>query len=231
MTTLMITGANRGIGLELAKRYAAAGNTVLACCREPAKAKELNALAAANKSVKVLGVHVADAKSVAALKSTLGDQPIDVLINNAGMQGPPPQNQSLDKMDYEGWAETFAVNSMAPLRMLQTFRGNLAKGKQPKAVTITSQMGALSLDMTMAYAYCASKAAVNKVMKLASVELAQQGIIVSLIHPGWVKTDMGGPHAQLTVEESAKGIQSVIDKLTPADNGSFKKWDGEAHGW
>jgi NAD(P)-dependent dehydrogenase (short-subunit alcohol dehydrogenase family) len=231
MSTIMITGANRGIGLELTKRYAAAGNTVLACCREPSKAKELNALAAANKSVKVLGVHVADPKSVAALKATVGDQPIDVLINNAGMQGPPPQQQSLEQMDYAGWAETFAVNSMAPLRMLQTFRPNLAKSKQPKAVTITSQMGALSLDMTMAYAYCASKAAVNKVMKLASVELAQQGIAVSLIHPGWVKTDMGGPHAQLSVEESAKGIQSVIDKLTIEDTGSFKKWNGETHAW
>src|SRR5262245_17950165 len=98
MTTVLITGANRGIGLELTKRYAQPGNTVLACCREPAKAKELNALAAANKSVKVLGVHVADAGSVAALKKTLGDQPIDVLINNAGMQGPPPQKQSLDQM-------------------------------------------------------------------------------------------------------------------------------------
>lgn len=231
MTTVLITGANRGIGLELTKRYATAGNSVLACCREPAKAKDLNALAAANKSVKVLGVHVADAKSVAALKVTLGDRPIDVLINNAGMQGPAPQNQSLEQMDYDGWAETFAVNSMAPLRMLQALRGNLAKGKQPKAVTITSQMGALSLDMTMAYAYCASKAAVNKVMRLASVELAQQGIAVSLIHPGWVKTDMGGPHAQLTVEESAKGIQSVIDKLTLDDTGSFRKWNGETHAW
>jgi NAD(P)-dependent dehydrogenase (short-subunit alcohol dehydrogenase family) len=191
----------------------------------------LNTLAAANKSVRVLGVHVADGKSVAALKATLGEQPLDVLINNAGMQGPPPQQQSLEQMDYDGWTETFAVNSMAPLRMLQTFRPNLAKGKQPKAVTITSQMGALSLDMTMAYAYCASKAAVNKIMRLASVELKREGIIVALIHPGWVKTDMGGPHAQLTAEESAKGIQSVIDGLTIADTGSFRKWNGETHGW
>ena len=93
MTTVLITGANRGIGLELAKRYAAAGNDVLACCRDPASAKALNTLAAANKSVRVLGVHVADGKSVAALKATLGEQPIDVLINNAGMQGPPPQQR------------------------------------------------------------------------------------------------------------------------------------------
>jgi NAD(P)-dependent dehydrogenase (short-subunit alcohol dehydrogenase family) len=231
MTTVLITGANRGIGLELAKRYAAAGNDVLACCRDPASAKALNTLAAANKFIRVLGVHVADGKSVAALKATLGDQPIDVLVNNAGMQGPPPQQQSLEQMDYDGWAETFAVNSMAPLRMLQTFRPNLAKGRQPKAVTITSQMGALSLDMTMAYAYCASKAAVNKIMRLASVELKREGIIVALIHPGWVKTDMGGPHAQLTVEESAKGIQSVIDGLTIADTGAFRKWNGETHAW
>jgi NAD(P)-dependent dehydrogenase (short-subunit alcohol dehydrogenase family) len=231
MSTVLITGANRGIGLELTRRYAERGNTVLACCREPAKSKDLKALAAANESVQVLGVHVADAKSVGALKAELGDRPIDILINNAGMQGPPPQKQSLSQMDYDGWAETFAVNSMAPLRMLQTFRPNLAKGMNPKAITITSQMGALSLDMTMAYAYCASKAAVNKVMRLASVELAQDGIAVALIHPGWVKTDMGGPHAQLTAQESAKGIADVIDKLTLKETGCFKKWNGETHGW
>ena len=231
MTTVLITGANRGIGLELVRRYAAAGNDVLACCREPATAKALNALADKQKKVRVHGVHVAEAGSVAALKTEIGAKPIDILINNAGMQGPAPQRQSLAEMDFDGWAETFAVNSMAPLRVLQAFRANLAAAKSPKAVTITSQMGALSLDMTMAYAYCASKAAVNKVMRLASVELKKDGITVALIHPGWVKTDMGGPHAQLTAEESAAGIVEVIDGLSLAETGCFKKWNGETHAW
>ena len=229
MTTVLITGANRGIGLELTRRYAAAGNDVLACCRAPADAAKLNALATADHHVRVCGVHVADAASVVALKAEVGNTPIDVLINNAGMQG--PKRQSLTEMDYDGWTETFAVNTMAPLRVLQTFRTNLAAGTHPKAVTITSQLGALALDMPMGYAYCASKAAVNKVMRLASIELAKDRIAVALIHPGWVRTDMGGPQAQIGVEESAAGIVSVIEHLTLEHTGCFKKWNGETHPW
>ena len=231
MTTVLITGANRGIGLELAKHYAARGDRVLACCRQPDTAGELGKLAKSNANVRVLGVHVADGQSVAKLKAAIGAAAIDVLINNAGMGGPSAQNQSLANMDFDGWAEVFAVNTMAPLRMLQAFRPNLKAARAPKAVTITSQMGALSLDMTMMYAYCSSKAAVNKVMRLASQELTADGIAVALIHPGWVRTDMGGPQASLSVDESAAGIVATIDRLDLAHTGAFLKWNGEAHAW
>jgi NAD(P)-dependent dehydrogenase (short-subunit alcohol dehydrogenase family) len=231
MSTVLITGANRGIGLELARRYAGRGDQVLACCRAPATAAALNALAADAPNVRVHGAEVGRAESVTALRRNLGDLPIDILINNAGMAGPPPQCQSLAEMDYDGWAETFAVNTMAPLRMLQTFRSNLAAGTRPRAVTITSQMGALALDMATMYAYCSSKAAVNKVMRLASVELKREGIAVALIHPGWVRTDMGGPQAAIGVEESASGIIDVIDRLDLADSGCFRTWNGEPHPW
>jgi NAD(P)-dependent dehydrogenase (short-subunit alcohol dehydrogenase family) len=231
MSTVLITGANRGIGLEMTKLYAAAGHQVLACCRAPAKADKLAAVAARHKGVRPLGVEIANGSSVAALRQSVGDQPIDVLINNAGAPGPAPQNQSLDNMDYDGWMETFNVNTMAPLRVLQAFRGNLAAGTNPKAITITSQMGALGLDMVAMYAYCTSKAAVNKLMRLASFELKKQGITVALIHPGWVRTDMGGPQAQISPEESATGIVSVIEKLSLAETGCFKKWNGETHVW
>ena len=230
METVLITGANRGIGLELAARYAAAGNRVLACCRDPKKADKLQALAKSRKSLTVHGVHVADGKSVAALAADV-KEPIDILINNAGMPGPPADKQSLSNMDFDGWAETFAVNTMAPLRMLQAFRRNLKAGKNPRAITITSQMGALSLNMPVMFAYCSSKAAVNKVMSMASVELANDGITVGLVHPGWVRTDMGGKNADLSVEDSAAGIMSVIATWTPAETGRFKKWNGEPHGW
>jgi NAD(P)-dependent dehydrogenase (short-subunit alcohol dehydrogenase family) len=229
MQTVLITGANRGIGLELTRRLAARGDQVLACCREPAKATALQALA--GKNVTVLGVHVADGKSVAALKQQVGDRPIDVLINNAGMAGPAFQNQSLENMDFDGWAETFAVNTMAPFRMLQTFRNNLKAGTNPRAVTITSQMGAIVWGFPVMYAYCTSKGAVNKAMKMASEALKKEGISVMLIHPGFVKTDMGGPNAEITVDESASGILSVIDKGSMATTGTFTKWNGEPHGW
>jgi NAD(P)-dependent dehydrogenase (short-subunit alcohol dehydrogenase family) len=231
MDTVLITGANRGIGLELTKRYSAAGNRVLACCREPTKATQLQALKTSSQRVTIHGVHVADGESVAALARSVGDTPIDILINNAGMPGPAPKLQSLQNMDFDGWAETFAVNTMAPLRMLQAFRGNLKVGKNPRAITITSQMGAIAFQMPVMYAYCSSKAAVNKVMKMASVELANDGIAVCLVHPGFVRTDMGGPNAEISPEESAAGIMAVIAGTSVATTGRFMKWNGEEHPW
>jgi NAD(P)-dependent dehydrogenase (short-subunit alcohol dehydrogenase family) len=231
MQTVLITGAGRGIGLELTRRYAAAGDHVLACCREPAKATALRALASENPNVTVYGVHVSDGASVAALAEQIGDTPIDVLINNAGMAGPPMQKQSLREMDFDGWAQTFAVNTMAPLRMLQTFRKNLAAGRNPRAITITSQMGAIAFPMPVMYAYCSTKGAVNKVMKMAADELKRDGIAVLLVHPGFVKTDMGGPNAEITPAESAAGITAVIANASIASTGKFMKWNGEEHPW
>lgn len=231
METVLITGANRGIGLELAKRYAAGGNRVLACCREPEKAAQLQALASAGKAVTIHGVHVADGASVAAVAKEIGATSIDILINNAGMPGPAFQKQSLADMDFEGWAETFAVNTMAPLRMLQAFRANLRAGKNARAITITSQMGAIAWGTPVMYAYCSSKGAVNKVMKMASVELAKDGIAVVLVHPGFVRTDMGGKNADISVEESAAGIMAVIAGASVANTGRFMKWNGEEHAW
>ncbi len=230
MTTVLITGANRGVGLALSREYAASGASVLACCREPESASGLIELAAAH-DVRILGVHITEAQSVASLGQQLANRPIDILINNAGMIGPERSQQSLTTMDYEGWAEAFAVNTMAPLRMLQTLLPNLKSASQGKVATITSQMGAMSVDMTVAYAYCSAKAAVNKVMKLAAIELARDGISSCLIHPGWVQTDMGGPQAAITPEESAAGIFNVIDKLNPGTTGGFWNWNGEVHAW
>ena len=120
---------------------------------------------------------------------------------------------------------------MAPVRVMQALIDNLRAADAARVVTITSQMGALSLDMPVAYAYCTSKAAINKFMKLAALELAKEGISVCLIHPGWVQTDMGGPKADITPEESASGIVNVVDGLSVDNTGSFWKWNGETHDW
>ena len=228
MATVLVTGANKGVGLELTRQYASRGDTVLACCRRPIDATELNAI---EDNVEVFGVQISDAASVASLAEAVGDRPIDVLINNAGMAGPAPNLQSATEMDFDGWAETFAVNTMAPLRVLQAFRDNLKAGTDAKAVTITSQMGALDLNWPVMYAYCSSKAAVNKVMRMMSAELAADGIAVALIHPGHVRTDMGGPNGEINADESAGGIIDVIDKTSMETTGSFMKWDGEPHNW
>lgn len=230
-STTLITGANRGIGLELARVAARRGHRVLAACRNPDHADLLRALAAEHPRVAVVGLHVDQAASVEALVRQLADTPIDVLINNAGTMGPPGAEQSVDTMRFDGWADTFAVNTVAPVRILYALRDNLERSHSAKAVTITSQMGALAVDMPFALAYSASKAAVNKVMRLLAPEYARRGIIVSLIHPGWVRTDMGGPDADISVEESAAGIWAVIDRLSTQDAGSFYSWNGSSHPW
>ncbi|MEM7101368.1 MAG: SDR family oxidoreductase [Pseudomonadota bacterium] len=227
MANVLITGANRGIGLQLAQQYAARGDRVLACCRNPSEAEALNALSGDNLSVHALTP--TDGDSVAALVAGVGE--VDVLINNAGTPGPAPDQQMALSMDFGGWLETFNVNTMAPLRVLQALVPILEQSDSAKAITITSQMGALDLNWPTMYAYCSSKAAVNKVMRMISVELAQKNIAVGLIHPGWVKTDMGGDAADITAEESAAGIISVVDGVNLDNTGCFMKWNGEPHNW
>lgn len=229
--TVLITGANRGIGLELARIAAERGDRVLACCRKPASADALQELASARRNLEVVPLVVDEPESVAALARSLDATAFDILINNAGVMGPPAEEQSVTTMRFDGWPEVFAVNAIAPVRLLHTLRDHLERAGGAKAVTITSQMGAISVDMAFGLAYSASKAAVNKTMRLLAPEYAQRGIIVSLIHPGWVRTDMGGAAADISADESAVGIWSVVDRLTLADAGSFYSWTGSPHPW
>jgi len=228
MATVLITGTNKGVGLEMTKIFAARGDTVLACCRNPDTADDLKAVTG---DVKVLGVIVGDNDSVKALGKELEGTAIDLIINNAGMAGPGFAQQTTYEMDFDGWAETFNVNSMGPVRVMQALMPNLRLADNAKVVTITSQMGALSLDMVAAHAYCASKAAVNKFMRMASIDLKKEDIAVGLVHPGWVQTDMGGPGADITAAESAEGCIAICDQLNIENTGGFWKWNGETHDW
>ena len=231
LSTVLITGANRGIGLELVKTYFKAGTwRILACCRAPEHAEELSSIAkASNGKIIVHKLDVTDARSVADFYAAIKGDRLDVLINNAGIMG--GDRQSAFDMDYEQWIEVFKVNTMAPLRIAQAVIDNLRSSKNPKIVTISSQMGALALKGRGVYAYRASKAAVNKVMQTLALDLAEENITVTLIHPGWVQTDMGGKAADISVQESAKGIYELIFSLTLNDSGRFFKWTGEEHPW
>jgi NAD(P)-dependent dehydrogenase (short-subunit alcohol dehydrogenase family) len=230
VSTVVITGSNRGIGLALASLYAQRGDTVFACCRTPGKAKELQALAK-NHSVTVVPLDVGDDTSVAALAKQLASTTVDTLINNAGVSGGPTERQTAMSMDFSAWAEAFNVNSLGPVRVMQALLPALKRSRSPKVMSVTSQLGAISLDMAFALGYSASKAALNKFMRLAASELKPHGIAVAVIHPGWVKTDMGGPGASITPSESAAGIANVIDQLSLQTTGGFWKWNGSRHEW
>ncbi|MFT5209681.1 MAG: NAD(P)-dependent dehydrogenase (short-subunit alcohol dehydrogenase family) [Flavobacterium sp.] len=230
MSTVFITGANKGIGLELCRAYGESGHSILACCRQPSSAGDLASLAE-DIDLTIIGVEIGVDASVQNMAGQLEGRTVDILINNAGTMGPKPEEQTAFNMDFDGWAETMNINVLAPVRVLHALMPNLRTSPDAKAVTITSQLGAISLDMAMGFAYSASKAAINKYMRLAAIELIKENICVGLIHPGWVRTSMGGQGADISPEESASGIKQVIDHLDKDNNGGFWNWNGEKHSW
>jgi len=203
---------------------------VFACCRTPSKAKELHALAK-NHPITVVALDVGDDKSVAALAKQLAGSTVDTLVNNAGVSGGPPEKQTAASMDFVAWADAFNVNALGPVRVMQALLPALKRSRGAKVMSVTSQLGAISLDMAFALGYSASKAALNKFMRLAASELKSHGVAVGVIHPGWVKTDMGGAGASITPSESAVGIANVIDQLSLQNTGGFWKWNGSRHDW
>ena len=228
MNTILVTGTNKGVGLEITRLLSNRGDRVIACCRRPLEATALSKL---EGNIDIQEVSVGEDESVSQLASRLNGVAIDTIINNAGTMGPEAKRQSVLDMDFSGWADAFNINSMGPVRIMQALLPNLKMTESPKVMTVTSQMGALSLDMTSAHAYCSSKAALNKFMRLASIDLKSDGIAVGLVHPGWVRTDMGGPRAHLSPEESAAGCIEVTDTLSLDNTGGFWKWNGETHDW
>lgn len=228
MTTVLITGANRGIGLEFAKQYAAEGADVIACCRSPEKADALNALARA-AGFKVMALDVTSPKSVEALKAALNGQSIDILINNAGVGG--QRSEPRGSIDFDAWVETFKTNSIAPMLVSRVLHDNLKASKLKKLVTITSMMGSIAGHGGGAYAYRASKAAANSVMHGLSKEWAKDGIAIGIFHPGWVKTDMGGASAPVTPQDSVKGLRAQIAKLSAANSGAYLDFTGKEIAW
>ena len=228
MTKILVTGANRGIGLELVRQYAGEGVSVIACCRKPAEAKELHALAKTGK-VRVMALDVGDASSSAALAQALRGEAIDILINNAGVFGPEAQS-GLDS-DFDKFAHTLRVNSIGPLIVSLGLRDNLMAGHDKKLVILTSKMGSISDSSTGALAYRASKAAVNMIMHVLAHEWAADGILVAILHPGWVKTDMGGSSALITPQESVRGLRARIAELTSETSGRYFDYRGKEIAW
>lgn len=230
MSTVLIAGANRGLGLEFVRQYAAAGDRVIAACRNPAKADSLVAIAASSGGrVTVHPLEVTEPASIRAFKSVIGDMPIDIAIANAGIYG--GNRQGWDDMDFDAWTRTFAVNTMAPLRLAQIVHANLKAGGGKTFVAITSQMGSNAGASTGMHAYRTSKAALNKLLSTLATEWRSDGLIAVPMHPGWVRTDMGGSSAPLAPEESVSAMRAAIARLRSADSGHFLNYDGTTLPW
>ncbi|KCZ51317.1 SDR family oxidoreductase [Hyphomonas pacifica] len=223
MPTVLITGANRGVGLALARQFLSNGYDVIGTAREPDKADELKAAGA-----KTMQLDVADPNSIAALKAGLGDTPLDYLVNNAGIAS----STALGDLDYGEFEHVLRVNTIAPLRIIEALTDNVAAGDKKVIANLTSKMGSIEVtDAPSALIYRTSKAALNMALRTAARSLAGQGISVLTLHPGWVKTDMGGPNALVSPEDSAAGLYKVITGTAPATELRFFDYEGNILPW
>lgn len=234
MPTTLITGANRGIGLELARQYLQSGWQVIACCRRPGDADELKALQCDRLDVQALDV--TDHLQIEVLAERLKGLPVDVLINNAGIIGPVPvakhiEQQHFGSINYELWERVIRTNTFGPVKMAEALLPNLLKGEQKKIVTLSSTVGSITERDTPAFAYATSKTAVNKAMTLLASQLSGQGVTVVLVCPGYVKTRMDFGGADVEVTQSAAALHKLIEKFSLRDSGSFTRFNGEPIAW
>ena len=228
--SILVTGSNRGIGLELVRQYAADGWRVFACCRNPPKSEELNALAGKHSNISIHGLDVADTQQIKALAKQLKNEAIDILLNNAGIYG--PDNVRFGNTDEAAWLECFHINTIAPMKIMEAFVDNVAKSKRKLIATMSSKMGSMADNGSGgSYIYRSSKAAINAVMVSAAIDLKPKQIKVAILHPGWVLTDMGGPNAEITVEECVNNLRRNLDNVTLANSGTFFEIDGSVIPW
>ncbi len=229
---ILITGANRGIGLEFTRQYLARGERLFATCRNPQDATDLLVLSEQQPDrLTVLPLDVTDQPSIDLAHRQVQRQTdgLDVLINNAGIY---VEGERPGRIDREAFRLTLEVNTIGPLMVTQAFLDLLEAGHQPRVVHLSSRMGSIGKKKGGGdYSYSASKAALNMLARLLALDLRSKGIIVVALHPGWVKTDMGGPGATLDVSEAVQSMIDVIDGLTAADSGRFLQWDGGELPW
>ncbi|MCC7199081.1 MAG: SDR family oxidoreductase [Gammaproteobacteria bacterium] len=239
MPTVLVTGASRGLGLLFVRQYLADGWRVLAVARDPARATELAAIAAASAGlVTVHRADMSDLASIDALAKSLEGTAIDVLLNNAGTMGAGDfankgmQDDCFGAIDYADWIETLRINLLAPMRMAEVFLPHVLAGTQRKIVTLSSIVGSVALNTRGGlYSYRSSKAALNMVMKGLAVDLAPQGVICVPVHPGWARTSMGGPNAPVDPVDSVTGVRKVIAGLDASQAGKFLTYDGGELPW
>jgi len=226
---IVITGANRGVGLGLVQRLAPVADRVFATCRDPEAAEELMALAGKATNVIVLPLDVAEAESLAQAAAAV-EGPVDLLVCNAGVNngysGLSGAENALTAKAMDDFSSLLRTNIAGPLFTVQAFKSHLMESTAGRVAIISSQMGSQQHEAGNAYAYRASKAGVNNIMVTLSNELAVNDIAVAAYHPGWVRTDMGGPRAHLSVEESAESLSRQFHELNMSRTGRFLNYDG-----
>lgn len=236
MPTLLVTGANQGLGLEFTRQYAADGWAVIACCRSPERADELRALAAANPAIEVEPLDICDPSAITALARRHAGRPVDLLLNNAGIIGAFPLNENFHRqhfgsVDYALWEQVIQTNTFGPVRMAEAFVEHVAASERRLVVSLSSTTGSISESDRAALAYTTSKTALNKAMAVIAGQLKERGIVVALVCPGYVKTRMNAGGATVEIPESVSGVRRVIDALTLEETGCFRRYNGETIGW
>jgi NAD(P)-dependent dehydrogenase (short-subunit alcohol dehydrogenase family) len=230
MYSVLVTGANRGIGLEFCRQYSRAGCQVLACCRHPDQAVELQALAAEQTTISLYQLDVCEQADIDKLAAQLAQQPVDLLINNAGYYG--PSGVRLGAIDVQQWLKVFAINAIAPLKVAEALVDSVAKSELKTIAFMSSKMGSMADNGSGgSYLYRSSKAGLNAVVKSLSIDLADRGIKVAALHPGWVKTAMGGPNALIDASASVTALRQLLARLTPQQSGHFFNYDGTIIPW
>jgi NAD(P)-dependent dehydrogenase (short-subunit alcohol dehydrogenase family) len=236
MPATLITGANQGLGLEMVRQYAADGWEVIACCRNPRNASELQDISKSNSKVRVEALDLNDPTGIDALAARLGDTAIDLLLNNAGIMGALPFRENLHRqhfgtLDYELWDQVLRTNTLGTLKVTEAFVEHVARSDQRKIVSLSSTTASIAGSDRQALAYTTSKTALNKAMTLVAKQLEPRGIIVTLVCPGYVKTRMNVGGATLEIPESVAGLRQLIAGLTLDDTGTFRRYDGAVIPW
>jgi NAD(P)-dependent dehydrogenase (short-subunit alcohol dehydrogenase family) len=232
MQSILITGSNRGLGLEWVRQYTVLGWRVYATCRHPQQADDLQHLAKEHSNITIHPLDITIPEQVNDLAKNLDGAKLDILVNNAGIYIERWGHDKLGTIDYDAWLQTLIVNTLGAVRVTEALRNNLARGDKRLVVAVTSHMGSIADTTTPNdYAYRTSKAALNAAMKGLTYELATLGIGVLLLHPGWVRTRMGGSDAPLSAEESVRDMRALADRFTPNESGMFYRHDGTIIPW
>ncbi|MGI9309842.1 MAG: SDR family oxidoreductase [Gammaproteobacteria bacterium] len=237
MPRILITGANRGLGLEFTRQYAVDGWNVIACCRTPETADELLQLATKHATITIEKLDVCNFDEIDHLARKLAGQAIDILLNNAGIIGPVPiaeniERQHFGSMEYDVWEDVMRTNTFAPIKMAEAFIEHVAASEQKKIITISSTVGSITEMNIPSVAYASSKSALNRAMTIAASQLKDRGITVGLFCPGYVKTRMDAfGYAMVEIEDSIAALKPMFEELSVENTGSFRGHDGRTIGW